>query len=78
MTAVTPAPVPTAKSRFDVSLARIDRMRSPATALSASVIRSMPWRNSASPPKSVISRMTTSRSPDSCSTASRIGIGGAR
>ncbi len=52
ITAVTKAPVIAPMNRFEVSLARIDFMRSPATAFSAVAICSMPNRNSARPPNS--------------------------
>ena len=59
ITAVTKAPVMTAANRLAVSAPRIPRMRSPATALSDSVIRSIPYRNRASPPSNPIARVNT-------------------
>ena len=54
MTAVTNAPVISPMMRLLVSRARICFMLSPATALSASAICSIPNRNSARPPNSSI------------------------
>jgi hypothetical protein len=52
MIAVTTVPANTALNRLVVSRARTVRIPSPATSLRASVIWSMPKRNSANPPNS--------------------------
>jgi hypothetical protein len=52
MTAVTMAPVTAPRIRFPVSLASSRFICLPAAAFSPSVIFSMPYRKSASPPSS--------------------------
>ena len=64
MTAVTPAPVSTPITRLSVRRARVDFMRSPATALRELAICSMPNRNRARPPRRPMSKVPTARSSE--------------